>query len=73
MSHQLAARFTTARSRLVAPGARRSEAGLTTIEWALVTLMVCAFCVTALGVLGSTGAKAIGDIIARAFSKGDGA
>ena len=73
MSHKLAARYTTARARLIDAATRREDqAGLTTIEWALVTLMVCAFAVTALGVLGGLGEDGISGLIKKAFAKGDG-
>lgn len=73
MTHSLAARYLTARSRLTDAMSRRDDqAGLTTIEWALVTLMVCAFAVTALGVLSSFGTKGISDLISKAFGKGAG-
>ncbi|GAB4075994.1 DUF4244 domain-containing protein [Nostocoides australiense] len=68
MSHKLAARFTATKATLLDRAtAKNDQEGLTTIEWALVTLMVCAFAVTALGILSSFGVAEIGKLIKNAF------
>ncbi len=71
MSHTLAARYTTVRARAIDAFQRRdAEAGLTTIEWALVTLMVCAFAVAALGALSTVGKTGVAGLIGKAFALG---
>ena len=71
MSHKLAARFTATKATLLDRAtAKNDQEGLTTIEWALVTLMVCAFAVAALGALSTVGKTGVAGLIGKAFALG---